>query len=290
MKRNCVAFDHILREISAAGIKNLEALEASEKLHLQFWMAVEEFVRYCSLSKTSVAADGAVRPGNAYKLDVLADMGLAEKDDVRMECVVKIISKLDLVLRQPLAKQRNYCYAICNNYINDLFRKQGRVQLLSLQETVRTTRRDRADACSYEDLVPDYTYNGAAMVERQETIQELTEQLHQKEEKTRTSVMEEINRLQKKPEQVLVYMAMNYLGMKPRTITAQLLAEGAQKTYARIMADVARKTGLEEEALWSQASGRSVSDEALRLQTEDSDLIAARISHLSNAAANKLRK
>ena len=115
-KTACTTFVNLLNTIHEKEITTRAALMADPPLYAEFWLALKSFCRLALLSKTSGKnAQGEPLPGNAVKIDVLEARGAAARDELETDCAIRIIEKLDLVLRQPLEKQKNYCHAICKS-------------------------------------------------------------------------------------------------------------------------------------------------------------------------------
>ena len=107
MKTTCESFVNILNILHKEGIMSKAALMLKENLYTSFWFAAQDFVNYVLRSKTSgVNENGEVIPGNIHKIEALENRGVS-KEDIHSDCVIKIIDKLDLVLKQPLEKQKN---------------------------------------------------------------------------------------------------------------------------------------------------------------------------------------
>jgi len=296
MKTTCESFVNILNILHKEGIMSKAALMLKENLYTSFWFAAQDFVNYVLRSKTSgVNENGEVIPGNIHKIEALENRGVA-KEDIHSDCVIKIIDKLDLVLKQPLEKQKNYCYRICNNVVNDQFRKlpPAEFEVLSLQDTVKGSSVSAEDACTYEDLIGDDTYNAERMFIEQETISELTAILKEKEaiEATakREAILKEIALLSKKPAEVLVRMACTHLNMKPRELAKRLVEDGVDYTYANVLLEVSKENGIKVDHLRDAIAGNKLTAESVKAETMDEEIVSAQISRLVYRANKNLNK
>ena len=175
-KANCNAFVNILNTIHDMGITTKAGLMVDQLLYTEFWFALKDFCHFALLSKTSGKnAKGEILPGNTGKIDVLEIRSATTRDEIETDCAIKIIEKLDLVLRQPIEKQKNYCYTICNNMVNDCFRRlpPDDFKIVSLNGTIEGTSVAAEDAYTYEDIIADDTYNPERLHVEHETIKEL---------------------------------------------------------------------------------------------------------------------
>lgn len=297
MKKTYAPFESILNAIHQNGIFTSAALMGNQELYTKLWFIATEFANFCLHSKTNgVDEEGNVKTGNAGKIEVLIERGITTREDVQSDCVIRIMTKLDRVFAQPLEKQYNYCYKICNNVVNDQFRKlhpEG-IEVISLQETIKGKSVSPENACTYEDMIGDYSYNGESCYVEQETIDELTIVLQKKQaaeqEKERNEVINEINRLAKKTEEVLVHMATTHLGIKPRELAERIATKGGEVTFAEILFDVAKKVNLEISELRSLVKNVSFSEKSIKADTKDAKVIAKQVSRLVWRAKDNLKK
>lgn len=286
MKKTYAPFENILNVIHQNGIFTSATLMGNQELYTKLWFVATEFANFCLHSKTNgVDEEGNVKTGNAGKIEVLIECGLTTREDVQSDCVMKIMSKLDLILAQPLEKQYNYCYKICNNVVNDQFRKlqpKG-IEFISLQETIKGKRVSQENACAYEDMIGDYTYNGEKQYIEQEALCEMITA-------KRNEVVREIKQLAKKPAEVLVHMATAHLGIKPRELAERIATKGGEVTYAEILFDVAKKVDLEISELRSLVKNVSFSEKSIKADTRDAKIIAKQVSRLVWRAKDNLKK
>lgn len=299
MKANCESFVNILNILDKKGIKTKEDLMLNQKLYAFFWFAVQEFARYTLRSKTGgINENGGVIPGNIYKVEVLEKLGIS-KEDILSDCVMKIIDKIDLVFKQPLEKQKNYCYRICNNIVIDQFRQLRKLyptdfEVISLQDTVKGSKVSAEDACSYEELIGDDTYNAERMFVEQEAISELSTILKDKKAKElrakRQAILNEIALLSQKPAEVLVRMACTHLNMKPRELAKKLVEDGGEHTYANVLLEVSKKNHIKVEELRKAISGDILTADAVKADSNDEKIVSAQISRLVYRANKNLSK
>lgn len=184
-KANCITFVSILNTIHIEGITTKTTLMTYQSLYTEFWFALKDFCHFALLSKTiNKNSRGEIPPDNAEKIEILECRGAITRDEIEIDCVIKIIEKLDLVLHQPIEEQKNYCYAICTNMVNDCFRKlpPDNFKIVSLSSMIEGTNIAPEDTYTYEDIITDDTYNPERLYFERETIKEL-EKLEAKEAK-----------------------------------------------------------------------------------------------------------
>lgn len=298
MKATCTSFINVMKVINQNGIKTLNELMENEALYNTFWFAVEELVAYALRSKTGKKnEEGEITTGNARKIETLKEYGLTTDDDIHSDCVIKIMNKLDLVLKQhPVEKQKNYCYTICNNVVNDQFRMlpPDDIEVIYLQDAVKSQRVSSEDACAYEEIIGTDTYNGEKVYMEKETVTELSRVLEAKKAKERSerreTIIKEIKRLYKKPEEICVRLACKHLKMNPRDLAARIAEVGEEAAYVEVLMEVAERNDIELAELRNYVGGNRISVNALWSETKDVKVIASQISRLAWRAKDKLSK
>lgn len=297
MKTTCETFVNILNTIHNEEIKTKEALMLNQNLYASFWFAAQDFVSYVLCSKTNgINKNGEVIPGNFYKVETLEKSGVA-KEDLLSNCIIKIIDKLDLVLKQPIEKQKNYCYRMLNNEVINLMRKNlpsTDFEVVSLQDTIKSVRVSLEDSCTFEDVIGDDTYNAERIFIEQETVSELTALLREKRAKEqaakRETILKEIALLSKKPAEVLVRIATTHLNMKPRELAKKLVDDGIDYTFANVLLEVSKKNNIKVEELRNTLSGNKPTAESVKADTKDEEIVSAQISRLVYRASKNLNK
>lgn len=185
-KATCNTFVNILNTIHAEGITTKVALMDNQLCYTEFWFALKDFCHFALLSKTSGknAKDG-IFFGNSGKIDVLETRGATTRDEIEIDCVIKSIEKLDQVLNQPIEKQMDYCYTICNNMVNNCFKRlpPDEFKIVSFNSTIGGTGVAVEDAYTYEDIIVDDTYNPERLYFECETFKELKKELKAKQTK-----------------------------------------------------------------------------------------------------------
>ena len=303
MKKTCVNFINALEKINSENISTLSDLMANQALYSSFWFATGEFVKYALSSKTSGKNEkGEPLPGNAYKVEKLEKLGATTAEDIENDCVIKIISKLDLVLKQPLKKQKNYCYRIVNNMVIDCYRAlpPEDIELIYLNEVVKSHRVDAEDSCTYEDLIGDTTYNGETVFIERETIKDLTKTLKAKKDRElaekKQTILCEISMLSARAPEVFVRLS-KHLGIKTGNLATRIIEDGYENTFAQIIVDVAIKYDIALEKIRNIITINRVTEESckkdkglIKLLSKDPKVVADQISKYANRAKGHLGK
>ena len=296
-KANCNAFVNILNTIHEVGITTKATLMADQLLYTEFWLALTDFCHFALLSKTSGKNDeGEILPGNSGKIDVLETRGATTRNELETDCVIKIIEKFDLVLRQPIEKQKNYCYAICNNMVNDCFRKlpPDDFRIVSLNSTIEGSSVAVEDAYTYEDIIADETYNPERLHVERETIKELKKELKAKQVRElaekKGSILHEVALLCKRPAEVMVRLACTHLSMKPRELASLIIDKGCELAYAEIIIEVAKRNRIELSEMRNAIAGHELTPESIKADTNSAEHVAGQISRLVYRADKRLAK
>ena len=274
---------------------------ADPPLYTEFWLALKSFCRLALLSKTSGKnAQGEPLPGNAVKIDVLEARGAAARDELETDCAIRIIEKLDLVLRQPLEKQKNYCHAICNNLTSDYFRRMPReITFVPLNGTVVGTDADHS--YTYEDVIGDDTYDPERMRVQRETLMELRKKLKDKQASARAekreAILNEAARLSKRPAEVLCFTSglfhddsVSMPKLTPKAVDSAYTFSGCDSTFAKILFAAAKQNGIELSQIRSIIADHRLTEKSLKADTNSAEQVAGQISRLVYRANKHLSK
>lgn len=295
MKATDAAFESILKAIQEERINTKEALMSSQELYALFWFAMRDFVTFVLHSRTSGKNnDGEAQAGNARKIQILEAQGATTKEDIRTDCMIKIIDKLDLVLKKPLEFQKFYCQKICNNIVNDHLRRLPPPNaVVSLQDTIKGNKVSQEDNCAiYEDIIGDNTYNAEELYIQCETISELSRILMNKKTKAhlekKTAIIREISVLSKQPTEVLVRLGCTWLKIRPRDLTANLINEGCRATYIKVLSVTAKEYDIKNDELSALLADIQIAEGALKVDTKDPNAVAREISRVLYKAKKHL--
>lgn len=297
-KANCITFINIFNTIHAAGITTKDALMADQLLYTDFWFALKDFCHFALLSKTGGKNnEGEILPGNSGKIDALEIRGVTTRDEIETECVIKIVEKLDWVLRQPIEKQKNYCYVICNNMLNDCFRQlpPNDFKFVSLNSTIEGAGIDAEDASPYyQDIIPDFTYDPDHVFFEKETIKELTEVLKAKrareQEEKKEAILREIALLNKHPAEMITRLGVKHIGMKPRQLANMIVSKGCELAYAEIIFEVSKRNGIALAEIRQAIAGHELNAAEIKADTNNTQEVACQISRLKYRADKRLSK
>ena len=296
-KATCTTLVNILNTIHEKGITTKITLMADQHLYTDFWFALKDFCHFALLSKTSrKTSEGEILPGNSGKIDVLETRGATTRDELETDCVIKIIEKLDLVLRQPFEKQKNYCYAICNNMVNDCFRNlpPDNFKIVSLNSAIEGSGMVAEDAYTYEDVIADYTYDPDFVISQKETIKELTKDLEIKKAREQAqkqeTILGEVALLRQRPAEVMVRLACTHLSMKPRELAGLIIDKGCEPAYAEIIFEVAKQNRIELSEIRHIIAGHELMPESVKADTNSAEQVAGQISRLVYRANKRLTK
>jgi hypothetical protein len=269
----------------------------NQPLYTEFWFAVKEFCQYALLSKTSgTNSEGEVLPGNTPKIEVLVNLGVTTRSELEMDCLIKIIEKIDLILSKPIEQQKNYCYRICNNVVNECCRKlpPKDIKFVPFNGTIDSDIVDKDNAYTYEDIIGDNTYNGERVCLEEETIAELSKELKAKRmresSEKRNQLLHEITFLSKHPAEVLVRLACTHLEMKPRELSELIIDKGCESTFADVLFKISKKNNINLENMRNIIAGNMVTAESVWADTSNSKKVAEQISRLKCRADKRLQK
>lgn len=302
MKTNYNPYLETLKEMDECKIYSKEALRLNLELYAKYWNVAENFAAFCLTSKTTTNKDGECLPGNAYRVKALVEAGITTKEEIKLDAAIKLVDKLDKLIydkygnHRTVQHQYNCAYNAINHMVADLFKKlpPEEIRVFSLQDTVKSDKVSPDDACTYEDITGDETYNGERVFIEHETVSELTKILKAKKvkevEEKRKTILDEIACLSQKPAEVLVRIALTHLNMKPRELAAQLVEKGVDYTYANVLYNVAKKNHIKIEDLRNAISGKIITAESVKADTKDAETVAKQISRLAWRADKNLNK
>lgn len=311
MKKDCNAFVNILSTIHEEGITTKAALMEDQLLYTEFWFALKDFCAFALRSKTSGKnSNGEIRLGNIGKIDMLEAHGATTRDEMETDCVIKTIEKLDLVLRQPIEKQKNYCYTICNNMVTDCLRKLPTFEVVPWDNPVNSDTNE--DGAVLSELIGDDTYNPERLHVECETIKELKKELKAKQARElaekkakegrelaekREQILREISRLSTHATEVFVRLGCEHLGIKTRNLAKRIIDDGYENTFAQLIIDIATKYDIDLKDIRNTITVSKVTEESyikdkglVRLLSRDPKVVADQISKYANRAKGRLDK
>lgn len=151
-----------LKRINDLNIITKEDLMTNTLLYEEIFLNIDDFI-------LSIVFRSHL---NINYLHDLQNLGV-DKEDVHMDCLVRCISKIDLVLNKNLDGQIPYLYTICNNIIIDHLRKAitDNNSTVSLNETLNSNHSmDSNKSKNIEDYLIDPKPSSESMNNAKETI------------------------------------------------------------------------------------------------------------------------
>lgn len=296
-KSTCVTFENILTNIHQKGITTKTALMADQQLYANFWLAAQDFATFCLFSKNGkTTKDGKQLSGNNTKVDILEARGITTREDITMDCVVRMVEYAENMLQKPtVAYMKNYAYSIVNSVVNTICRDlpPDDIQIVSLNSTIEGTSVDAGDAYTYEDCTPDFTYAPDRILDKKETVKELEKLLKLKQARKQAgkkeAILNEVAALSKYPGEVMVRLACTHLCMKPRELAGLIIEKGCELAYAKIIFEVAKQNCIELSEIRNIIAGHELTVESVKADTNSAEQIAGQISRLVYRAGKRLK-
>lgn len=285
-QKHCERLEAVLSSISKQGIQTIAELKRpdNEALYAELWLAVQNFINFYALySKSHYNAQKERVEGNAEKIRTLLSRGVL-LEDIRGNILVHLLSKFDLVLAQPVEKQKNYCYRIVNNCVINEFRKlpPAGMDVVSLHDKIKGGKASSDDACEVQNFIADPNTPEEEYMARERVKELFTAK--------REELLKEITLLAKKPAEVLVRLCSKHLNMKPAAISALLIENGATTAYAKVLRAVSEKYHVDLDTIRKLVASNAITQESLKLDTADETKVSAQISRLVYRAEHRLRQ
>ena len=214
-----------LTKMAALHIKSREMLLGYEALYEELFLNLDSFIT------------GTVFRGrqSRYWLGALAQDFGVEADDIRFSCLERCVSKLDLVLANPLEKQIPYLYAVCSSVMVSCFRKARK------QASFEVSLSQEIDSGSHKDSGEHVkTYEDYAMDQRANT------------ESNYIAKMQALEILGKYPDadSLLCAAAVKIAGDKPSDIAKVILSVGSvEKALLLYLEGIKEEFGIAQEEL-----------------------------------------
>ena len=305
MKSTSVTFENILTTIHQKGITTKAALMADPQLYANFFLAAQDFATFCLFSKNGKATKaGKQLSGNNTKVDILEARGITTREDITMDCVVRMVEYAKNMLQKPtVAYMKNYVYSIVNSVVNSICRAlpPDDFKIVSLNSTIEGTSVAAEDAYTYEDIIADDTYNPERLHVERETINELEKLLRAKQAKElaekKETILREISRLSTHPTEVFVRLGRKHLGIKTCDLAERIIDDGYENTFAQLIIDIATKYDIDLEDIRNIITVSKLTEESykkdkglVKLLSRDPKMVADQISKYANRAKGRLDK
>lgn len=277
----CEKYESILKAIRNKGITTAEQLMNDSDLYAEFWMTAKNYIdSYVLNSKTSKNSKGQVTIGNYAKINELTKHSVCERNDIENDCLIRLLDKLNLILEKPLEAQPFFSYKTVNNVVNQAcrdFLPPKNFIVVSLQDTVGFSS-DEEEAFTYESLAADNVTPENKATEE--------DSLRCLENFYYSSL------ISGKPAEALAHLS-KAIGMKNSTFKNMLLQKGIDFTVNFVI-DKSKEELFDYlgEAKYKALKDvfNKITEESLKLSTNNSDVIGDQISKLRNRAKNELEK
>ena len=267
-KTTCETFVAVLTTIKERGITTRTALMADRRLYEEFWYAACDFSAYCLLSKTGkLTKTGTQLLGNAAKVDGLAAIGVTTREDITLECAVKLVDCVERIIRRPTVDyMRNYAYSAINSTVDDYCRRYSdEVNAVPLDGTV-----DRVSNTTFADLIGDTAYDPVVRLVAAENVMASSEMRRKQQTerlaKERDELLREIDQLADKPAELLIHLISRLKG-KSQAIADFIIENGAKGACEKTALLAANRFMLPKTALRYLESGQ-LTNRDLRLSDD----------------------
>lgn len=249
-----------LSDIDSLGIHAKTTLLTNEKLYTDLFICVDDFITGIVFrSKT-----------NMHRLSELRKLGV-DIEDIHMECLERIITKLDLVLANELAYQIPYMYKVCNNIIINCYRKaiKEAESIVSLDEPLNSHEANNNDSKKSKSL-NDYLMDPKASPEIKYML--------------KTAILDIFQKYCNNADNLLCVLTTMVFEDKPLELATLLIQEGSvDKVLATYKMELCECFGIYENeyppVAPAKASGLS---KILRKDTPNSREVSRKISNILN--------
>ena len=205
-----------LSKIHAEGINDKLSLISNANLYEEFFLGVYDFIDSTVFRSRT----------NINKLTELRKLGV-DTEDLRMDCLERIITKVGIVLSNDLECQIPYIYTICNNIIIDSYRKAIKESgiIISLDEALNSPKAIYGSKKSTS--LNDYLMVSEASPETKYIAKD--------------AIIEIFQKYRNNADNLLCILATKLCDDKPNELAAQLISEGsvdaALASYKHELAD-----------------------------------------------------
>lgn len=276
----------VFSAISENEISSRDKLQmpCNQNIYAELWFATQNFINYFALaSKSHRSSKGGYVVGNAEKVRTLVSRGI-ELEDIRRNILTHVLNKMDYILAQPIEKQINYTYHVINNCVYDEFRKlpPADVAVVSLHDKIKGKNVSTEDTTELQDFISDHTTPEDEIVAR-ETLNEILMT-------RKAKVLDEITLLASKPAEIFVRLCSKHLDMKPAAIANLLFEKGVTASFATVLMLVSDKYDIPLDMIRNHLTNKAITEEAVKLDTNDESKVSAQISRLVYRADKRLKK
>ncbi len=248
-----------LSRINELPIHNKERLSLFTQLYEEFFLNVDRFI-----TKTVFRSHA-----NINKLSELKDLGV-DLEDIHMDCIERIITKLDNVLSNNLEHQIPYMYTICNNIIIDSYRKAIKEAgfIVSLDEALNS--HEANDDSKKSKSLNDYLMDPKASPETKFMA--------------KAAILEIFQKHCNNADNLLCVLSTKIFEDKPSELAALLIQEGSvDKALTAYKEELSERFGINESEYPAVAPAKSTGlSKILGKDAPDSREVSSKISNILN--------
>lgn len=248
-----------LSKIHAAGIANKNSLISNVSLYEELFLCIDHFIDSTVFRSHS----------NINKLNELKKLGI-DIDDIHMDCLERVITKLDLVLANNLEHQIPYMYTICNNVIVDSYRKAIKEAgfIVSLDEALNS--HEANDDSKKSKSLNDYLMDPKASPETKFMA--------------KAAILEIFQKHCNNADNLLCVLSTKIFEDKPSELAALLIQEGSvDKALTAYKEELSERFGINESEYPAIAPAKSTGlSKILGKDTPDSREVSSKISNILN--------
>ena len=261
-------FEALLTYLNFNNITTLKQLSSDEILYTNYWVCAKNFVEFYALkAKTSQNKDY----GNYQKTRELIKNGVCTKDELVMDCTMKLVTKFDNIVKASLEYQVFYCFRIVNNVVNDCFKNttSKEIKFVSLQDSFDT----KDDSITYEEVIGTDVTPETVFFEKEEIQSKLIQ------------LKKDCLKLASRRDELLVYLYCSVFNGKPRHLTKELMTKGELNILDETIKNIQERYSIDVYDIIKDTKVKSSSLSSL----QDEKRIADQISKLSYRAKNRIK-
>lgn len=248
-----------LTKIYALGITTKNALLPESQLYANLFIDIDRFITGTVFRSHA----------NVNKLSQLKGLGV-DLEDIHMDCIERIITKLDNVLSNTLEHQIPYMYTICNNIIIDSYRKAIKEAgfIVSLDEALNS--HEANDDSKKSKSLNDYLMDPKASPETKFMA--------------KAAILEIFQKHCNNADNLLCVLSTKIFEDKPGELAALLIQEGSvDKALAAYEEELSERFGIDKSEYPAVASAKSTGlSKILRKDAPDSREVSSKISNILN--------
>lgn len=251
--------ENTLAKVYASGSHTKDSLLSNMKLYEDLFIDVDRFITGTVFRSHA----------NINKLSELKNLGV-DIEDIHMDCIERIITKLDNVLSNNLEHQIPYMYTICNNIIIDSYRKAIKEAgfIVSLDEALNS--HEANDYSKKSKSLNDYLMDPKASPETNYIA--------------KAAILEIFQKHCNNADNLLCVLSTKVFEDKPSELAALLIQEGSvDKALAAYKKELSERFGINESEYPAVAPAKSTGlSKILGKDAPDSREVSSKISNILN--------